>query len=245
MLFLTFPVAVWLIDGSAAGRFGGVFAAAIAGWFFGFGYFLAGLYWVGHAFLVDAKTFGWLLPFAVTALPAGLAIFTAAGFAFARLIWPRGAMRIIALAVALTVAEWLRGHVLSGFPWNSYGYALTGPLVLAQSASCVGLWGLTSSRSRFSPALQRSPTKLADTRRRWLPLALGVITARGHGGLSAHGGCRKLRHDFRRQCAAAHHAAQPAAGREIQLRRRGKRSWRIICRFPTARPVRRMPACAT
>ncbi len=67
-LFLTFPVAVWLIDGSAAGRFGGIFAAAIAGWFFGFGYFFAGLYWIGHAFLVDAKTFGWLLPIAVTAL---------------------------------------------------------------------------------------------------------------------------------------------------------------------------------
>lgn len=81
VLFLTFPVLVWLIDGSAAGRLDGVPAAAIAGWFFGFGYFLAGLYWVGHAFLVDAKTFGWLLPFAVTALPAGLALFTAAGFA--------------------------------------------------------------------------------------------------------------------------------------------------------------------
>ena len=49
----------------AAGRLGGVLAAATAGWWFGFGYFLAGLYWVGNAFLVDAKTFGWLLPFAV------------------------------------------------------------------------------------------------------------------------------------------------------------------------------------
>ena len=87
ILFVTFPVMVWLIDGAAAGRFGGVIAAFIAGWWFGFGYFLAGLYWIGHAFLVDAKTFGWLLPFAVTALPAGLAIFTGFGFALARLIW--------------------------------------------------------------------------------------------------------------------------------------------------------------
>ena len=85
MPFLTFPVLVWLIDGSAAGRLGGVPAAASAGWWFGFGYFLAGLYWVGHAFLVDAKTFGWLLPFAVIALPAGLALFTAFGAALARL----------------------------------------------------------------------------------------------------------------------------------------------------------------
>ena len=65
VLFLTFPVLVWLVDGAAAGRCGGVPSAAIAGWWFGFGYFLAGLYWIGYAFLVDAKTFGWLLPFAV------------------------------------------------------------------------------------------------------------------------------------------------------------------------------------
>ena len=75
VLLLTFPVLVWLIDGAAAGPRGGVWAAAGIGWWFGFGYFLAGLYWVGHAFLVDAKTFGWLLPIAVAGLPAGLALF--------------------------------------------------------------------------------------------------------------------------------------------------------------------------
>ena len=94
-------------------------AAASAGWWFGFGYFLAGLYWVGHAFLVDAKTFGWLLPFAVVALPAAMAVYTAFGLALARLIWVRGPARVLALAVALTLAEWLRGHLFSGFPWNT------------------------------------------------------------------------------------------------------------------------------
>ena len=69
--FLTFPVLVWLVDGAAAGRLGGVLAAAVTGWWFGFGYFLAGLYWVGNAFLVDAKTFGWLLPFAVVGASGG------------------------------------------------------------------------------------------------------------------------------------------------------------------------------
>jgi len=169
VMFLTFPVLVWLIDGSAAGRLGGVMSAAGAGWWFGFGYFLAGLYWVGHAFLVDAKTFGWLLPFAVAGLPAGLALFTAAGLAFARAMWTRGPSRVLALAVALTVVEWLRGHVLTGFPWNAYGYALTGPLVLAQSAALVGIWGLTF----MAVAIFASPAVLVDeriyTRRPWLP----------------------------------------------------------------------------
>jgi apolipoprotein N-acyltransferase len=173
--FLTFPILVWLVDGSGAGRLNGVPAAALAGWLFGFGYFLAGLYWIGHAFLVDAKTFGWLLPIAVTGLPAGLAVFPAAGLALARLIWTRGTTRVLALATALTVTEWLRGHVLTGFPWNAYGYALVSPSVLAQSAALVGLWGLTF----IAVAVFASPAVLADdateTKRPWLAPVLSIV----------------------------------------------------------------------
>jgi apolipoprotein N-acyltransferase len=170
--FLTFPILVWLVDGAAAGRLGGVPAAATAGWWFGFGYFLAGLYWVGHAFLVDAQTFGWLLPFAVIALPAGMAVYTALGLALARLIWTRGASRVLALAVALTLAEWLRGHLFSGFPWSTYGYALISPLWLAQGAALIGLWGLTfvAVAAFASPAVLAD--ERADTARPWLAPAL-------------------------------------------------------------------------
>ena len=176
--FVTFSILVWLVDGAAGTRLGGVLAAASAGWWFGFGYFLAGLYWLGHAFLVDAKTFGWLLPFAVTALPAAMAIYTALGLALARAIWTRGATRILALAVALTLAEWLRGHLFSGFPWNTYGYALISPLWLAQGAALIGIWGLTF----LAVAIYASPAALADPRtdttRPWVAPALsGVVIA--------------------------------------------------------------------
>ena len=112
----------------------GVTGAAATGWWFGFGYFLAGLYWIGYAFLVDAPTFGWLLPIAVIGLPAVLAIFTA----LRRSRWRACCGRAAPCAswlwrVALTAAEWLRGHVLTGFPWNAFGYALTAPLALAQA----------------------------------------------------------------------------------------------------------------
>ncbi len=158
VLFLSFPVMVWLIDGAGAGGLGGVPAAAMAGWWFGLGYFVPGLYWIGYAFLVDAPTFAWLMPFAVLGLPAYLALFTAFGFALARLVWTWDASRVIALAAALTSSEWLRGHVLTGFPWNAFGYALTEPLVLAQTASLIGLWGLTF----FSVAIFASPAVLVD-----------------------------------------------------------------------------------
>jgi apolipoprotein N-acyltransferase len=173
--FVTFPILVWLIDGAAGGRLGGVLAAASTGWWFGFGYLLAGLYWIGHAFLVDAKTFGWLLPLAVVALPAAMAVYTALGLALARAIWPRGSARVLALAIALTLTEWLRGHLFSGFPWNAYGYTLVTPLWLAQGASLVGLWGLTF----LAVAVYASPAVLADdravTRHPWLAPTLSAI----------------------------------------------------------------------
>ena len=179
VLFVTFPVLVWLIDGSAAGRWSGAINAAIAGWWFGFGFFVAGLYWIGYAFLVDAKTFAWLLPIAVAGLPAYLAIFTALGVAAARLIWVRGPERLLALAATLTIAEWLRGHLFTGFPWNTFGYALTQPLPLAQSVSLIGIWALTF----LCIAISATPAVLADdaidTPRPYRPLALGLIVLVG------------------------------------------------------------------
>jgi apolipoprotein N-acyltransferase len=172
--FVTFPFLVWLLDGAAAGRYGRLGTAGVIGWWFGFGYFLVGLYWVGHAFLVDAPTFGWLLPVAVVALPAGLALFPAFGLAVARLLWTRGPTRILSLAIGLTLSEWLRSFVLTGFPWNAYGYALTGPLALAQSAAVIGLWGLTF----LAVAMFSTPAILADeradARRPWLPFAASI-----------------------------------------------------------------------
>jgi apolipoprotein N-acyltransferase len=172
--FLTFPFLVWLLDGAAAGRFGSIVTAGVVGWWFGFGYFLAGLYWIGNAMLVDAATFGWLWPFAILLPPAGLALFTAFGLMLARLLWTRGAVRVLALAIGLTASEWLRGWLLTGFPWNALGYTLTGPLVLAQSVAVVGIWGLTF----VAVAMFASPAVLADDRtdgrRLWLPLAVSV-----------------------------------------------------------------------
>jgi apolipoprotein N-acyltransferase len=178
-LFITFPLVVWLIDGAGAGRWNGLGAAAASGWWFGFGYFLAGLYWIGAAFLVDADKFGWLLAPAVLALPAGLAVFMAAGFALARFLWTPGPLRVVTLAAALTVSEWLRGHLLTGFPWNALGYAFAEPLALAQGFALVGLWGMTF----LAVLVFATPAVLADepsdTPRPWLlpSIAGGLLVA--------------------------------------------------------------------
>ncbi|PPC85566.1 MAG: apolipoprotein N-acyltransferase [Hyphomicrobium sp.] len=138
VLFVTLPIFIWLIDGSANWR-----SAAWAGWWFGFGYFFFNLLWLGEAFLVEAEKFAVLLPFAVTLLPAGMAIFWALAASAARMFWCDGVSRIFVFVIALSVVEWLRGHVLTGLPWNVIGYALTAPLELMQGAAVIGAYGLT------------------------------------------------------------------------------------------------------
>ncbi|MBB4038867.1 apolipoprotein N-acyltransferase [Microvirga flocculans] len=143
---LSLAPAIWLLDGTVKdgpSRRTALTAAGLVGWFWGFGYFVAGLWWLGAAFLVEADQFAWAMPFGVLGLPAALAVFPAAGFALARLFWLRDAWRILAFAFGLSVSEWLRGHLFTGFPWNSPGMALGQNLWLMQSASLVGLYGLT------------------------------------------------------------------------------------------------------
>lgn len=147
VLWLTLPALVYLLDGAdnpAASTWRARLRPAfVVGWGFGFGYFVGGLWWIGAAFLVDAAAFAWLMPLAVLALPAGLALFWGAGAAVARLFWPPGWRRVLLLAVFLSLAEYLRGHVLTGFPWNAFGYTIMPVPLMMQAVSLVGLWGMT------------------------------------------------------------------------------------------------------
>jgi apolipoprotein N-acyltransferase len=146
VLFLTFGALVWLLDGCHAehARLAErLKTAATIGFCFGFGYFLAGLYWVAEAFLVEPWRHGWLLPFVMTALPGGMALFFAAAAALAMLLWVPGPGRAFALAIVFFLAEFARGHVLTGFPWNLLGYSLLDSLPLMQLAALFGVYGLS------------------------------------------------------------------------------------------------------
>lgn len=146
VLFLTFGALVWLLDGCHAQRESlseRLKCAGFVGFWFGFGYFLAGLYWIAEAFLIEPLRHGWLLPFVMTALPGGMALFFAAACALAMLLWLPGAGRVFALAIALGLAEFARGHVLTGLPWNLISYGLLGTLPLMQLAALFGVYALS------------------------------------------------------------------------------------------------------
>lgn len=187
--FITLPCLIWLLDGVAAGISTGDDRgirpqwrrAFLTGWFFGFGFFLAGFYWLGFAFVVEAEKFAWLIPLPVMAFPASLALFPALASALAIHFWRPGGSRIFLFASLLFAADWLRGHILTGFPWNIWGYALASNDALAQSASLFGIYGLTLlALLVFSSPAALSHHSHGNGRSWLLPAICAVILATGY-----------------------------------------------------------------
>ncbi|MEP1444167.1 MAG: apolipoprotein N-acyltransferase [Hyphomicrobiales bacterium] len=144
LLWFTFPLLVLLLDGAVSSiesrGLSRLMPAFWVGYIFGFGYFVASLWWLGSAFLVNAETFAWLLPLAVIGLPLLLALFFGLATAIARIFWQDGWSRIVVLAISLGFFEWARGTILTGFPWNLLGYFLAPNDIMMQAISILGIY---------------------------------------------------------------------------------------------------------
>jgi apolipoprotein N-acyltransferase len=137
---LGYALLLWLadrIDGARPLR-----RAFLHGWLAGLTYFLIGCWWVAEAFLVDARQ-AWMAPFAALLLPSGLALFWGAAVMLYRRARVPGPVRILVFAATFAALEWLRGHVLTGFPWNLPGETWPAGGAMSQAAALVGAYGLT------------------------------------------------------------------------------------------------------
>ncbi|XQZ43616.1 apolipoprotein N-acyltransferase (plasmid) [Paracoccus yeei] len=112
------------------------------GYLFGLGQFVPGLFWITESFAVEADRFGWMAIPAVIGLAGFLSVFPAFACWLAARATRYGLPVALSLASSWTVSEWLRGHVLTGFPWNLAAYALADWSTPAQAASLVGSYGL-------------------------------------------------------------------------------------------------------
>lgn len=138
VLFAIIPLWLLLLEKAPTAK-----RAFWMGWLFGFGYFIAGLYWIAAALFVDIARYWWVLPFAVAGLPFLMAFYWGlAAVAWHFLPW-RGWPKILAFAVIFTLCEYLRGVLFTGFPWNYVGYVWTIFLPMLQSTALFGVVGLT------------------------------------------------------------------------------------------------------
>ncbi|TDK35313.1 apolipoprotein N-acyltransferase [Rhizobium deserti] len=183
--FVSFTLLVWLMDGSTGSPDGGILvkfrSSFLLGWMFGFGYFVAGLWWLGNALLVDAEDFAWALPLAVFGLPAYLALFYGLATLVASLLWSDGFGRIAALAFGFGLAEWLRSFVLTGFPWNAIGYGAMPIPLMMQSGAVLGLFGVTV----LSVFVFAAPALIGTGKGIRIGLALAALLLCAHLGFGA------------------------------------------------------------
>jgi apolipoprotein N-acyltransferase len=135
---------VWALDG-AHHKEGRRFSAAFARtWWWGFGHFIGGLFWVGSAFTQVEGAMA-LMPVAVASLAGGIALVWAAAGAAAMLFWTDGIRRIPVFVTVIMLAEIVRGALLfGGFPWNLPGEIWPAGGAMSQVAAFVGIYGLSA-----------------------------------------------------------------------------------------------------
>ncbi|MEL7453152.1 MAG: apolipoprotein N-acyltransferase, partial [Pseudomonadota bacterium] len=176
ILVVSFTGLVWMIDGArGASKWGkAVFAR---GWAFGFGFFLVGLHWTAFAFLVEPEKHAIFLFMPLLLLPAGLGLIWGAGAAVAGSFWSSSPSRVFVFALFFALAEYVRGHLFGGLPWNLPGtsWAPGGPV--SQVASIGGVYWLTL----LTVLAMASPAALVDTRdtrglgQRLMPSLMSVV----------------------------------------------------------------------
>ncbi|WP_346764263.1 apolipoprotein N-acyltransferase [Caulobacter sp. SLTY] len=168
---LSYGALMLLIDGSGADR--PLRSAFLRGWLAGLGYFAVGTWWVAEAFLVDIAAHGWMAPIAVTLMAGGIALFWGLAAWLYRLARFDGPWRVVVFAAAFGAAEWLRGHILTGFPWNLPGETWRAGSAISQMASVVGVYGLTV----LTVGVAAAPALLLRDRRRADLIAVGAAAA--------------------------------------------------------------------
>jgi apolipoprotein N-acyltransferase len=178
---LGYALMLWVVEAPAERPLKQAF---FRGWLAGLGYFAVSVWWIVEPFMVDAANQGWMAPFALLLLAGGLALFWGAAALTYRALKPRGLARVLAFAGCLAGFEWLRGHVLSGFPWDPPGAAWRAGSAPSQIAAVVGIWGL----SWITLAIAAAPALLVDDRprrARGLAVGLAVLALAGLYGFGA------------------------------------------------------------
>lgn len=175
LLIVAFTGLAWMIAGCRS-----VWRAFLVGWWFGAGHFLAAFYWIGAALLTDPERYGIVVVPAVLGIAAYLALFVGVAVTLVHLLRVRGSGLALALALAWSLAEWLRGHILTGFPMAPLGTVWAPFDTMLQVTALGGVWGLglITVLAAAMPSCLATGENLA---RRWGPVAAAaaVLVAAG------------------------------------------------------------------
>ncbi len=110
------------------------------GWLFGFGYFLTNIYWISISLTFD-ENFKFLMPFSLILIPSFLALFYGfISYLFILLKQNKTLSSIFLFSLIFAVVEFIRGSILSGFPWNLIAYSFSNHLEILSITSLIGTY---------------------------------------------------------------------------------------------------------
>ncbi|MGH1404380.1 MAG: apolipoprotein N-acyltransferase [Alphaproteobacteria bacterium] len=152
------------------------------GYGFSLGYFGFSLSWIGNALLIDGNPYWWAWPLAISGLPILLSCFTACACALYKRVCRNttNLENYIIFCTCLSVSEYLRGNIFTGFPWNLYGYTWADISPIAQFASLTSIYGLTFITILWSASIVQW---IETTRKKTIALLIlsSVIIVYGYG----------------------------------------------------------------
>ncbi|MBG67531.1 MAG: apolipoprotein N-acyltransferase [Hyphomonas sp.] len=159
VLVISFTGLIWMLDGARSHRKWGK-AIFLRSWAFGAGFFLISMHWTAAPFLVEPEKHAIFLWMPLILLPGGMAIIWGVFGAMAGAFWSSSPSRIFIFALFFALAEFVRGHLFGGFPWNLPGTTWIPGGALSQTASIGGVYWLTL----LTVFIMSAPAALVDTR---------------------------------------------------------------------------------
>ncbi|OUW73844.1 MAG: apolipoprotein N-acyltransferase [Pelagibacteraceae bacterium TMED216] len=109
------------------------------GYFFGLGFFLFGNYWIAYSLTFD-PTLKILIPFTLLAVPSFLSLFFGLGFMLIGPLLKNNFTSILIFSSGLSLIDFMRGKILTGFPWNSWAYSLSWFTEFIQISNFLGFY---------------------------------------------------------------------------------------------------------
>ena len=126
----------------------------IYGWLFGFGYFVSNLYWISISLTFD-ENFKFLIPLTIILIPGFLSLFYGLISYFFIILKPKENLSSFFLfSIIFAIIEFIRGSILTGFPWNLIAYSLSNHPEILNITSIIG----TYSFNLFCISLFTSPS---------------------------------------------------------------------------------------